>query len=59
MPSSQEYQDMYALLEQKFKFPPLETLHIAILIDMLAILEKMERKRDGTTYTTRKYQRRK
>ena len=55
MPRSSDYQAMYTLLGEKFNpLPPLESLQTAILIDILAALERVEPKANAITRKPRK-----
>ena len=54
MPSSKEYQVMFKALGDRFQLPPVESLQTAIMIDMLAILERTERKSNGSPRSPRK-----
>ena len=54
MPNSLEYQEMFKALGERFNLPPVESLQTAIMIDMLAILEKAERRANGAPRKPRK-----
>ena len=54
MPTSKDYQRLYADVCDKFNPSPVERLQMAIWIDILAVLEKIEAKANGALRKTRR-----